>query len=201
MLKKAAQQGRSKLRGDAYSVRYGEPLSEARTPLADFFSILLGPGFDPGSSSSHTLHWCRTFYTQPTLARIIHERFCCNRRFAAATSLRRAGSPLAPSTYCSSTPRGLAAPHAPLATRLRDFATNRHEYCGLAPLLPCTDLILVEPLIPILPAIVHLKAPAVKPNHQEERQSKDPHLGYELMMALRTFRFFTQQSTHGRRRG
>ena len=41
MLKKAAQQGRSKRRGDAYSVRYGEPLSEARTPLADFFSILL----------------------------------------------------------------------------------------------------------------------------------------------------------------
>jgi len=62
-----------------------------------------------------------------TLARIIHERFCCNRGFAAATSLRRAGSPLAPSTYCSSTPRGLAAPHTRLATRLRDFATNRHE--------------------------------------------------------------------------
>ena len=41
MLKKAAQQGRNKRRGDAYSVRYGEPLSEARTPLADFFSILL----------------------------------------------------------------------------------------------------------------------------------------------------------------
>src|SRR5688572_8659021 len=43
------------------------------------------------------------------LARITHERFCYNRGFAAATSLRRAGSPLAPSTYCSSTPRGLAA--------------------------------------------------------------------------------------------
>ena len=41
MLKKAVQQGRNKRRGDAYSVRYGEPLSEARTPLADFFSILL----------------------------------------------------------------------------------------------------------------------------------------------------------------
>jgi hypothetical protein len=35
------------------------------------------------------------------LARIIHERFCYN--------------------------RGLAAPHARLATRLHDFATNRHE--------------------------------------------------------------------------
>ena len=40
MLKKAVRQGRSKRRGDADSVRYGEPLSEARTPLADFFSIL-----------------------------------------------------------------------------------------------------------------------------------------------------------------
>jgi len=28
------------------------------------------------------------------LALIIHERFCCNRRFVAATSLRPAGSPL-----------------------------------------------------------------------------------------------------------
>ncbi len=35
-----------------------------------------------------------------TLARIIHEHFCCNRGFAAATILRRAGSPKAPSTYC-----------------------------------------------------------------------------------------------------
>jgi len=63
---------------------------------------------------------------------MIHERFCCNRGFAATTSLRQAGSPLAPSTYCSRTPRGLTAPRACLATRLRDFATNRHESCGLA---------------------------------------------------------------------
>jgi hypothetical protein len=41
MLKKAGQQGRSERRGEAYSVRYVEPLSEARTPLADFFSVLL----------------------------------------------------------------------------------------------------------------------------------------------------------------
>jgi len=40
MLKKAVQQGPSERRGESYSVRYGEPLSEARTPLADFFSIL-----------------------------------------------------------------------------------------------------------------------------------------------------------------
>ena len=41
MLKKSVQQGRSKRRGDAYSVRYVELLSAARTTLADFFSILL----------------------------------------------------------------------------------------------------------------------------------------------------------------
>ena len=37
----AVQQGRSKRRGESYSVPYVEPLSDARTPLADFFSILL----------------------------------------------------------------------------------------------------------------------------------------------------------------
>ena len=38
--------------------------------------------------------------TAEELARIIHEHFCFNRGFAATTSLRRAGSPFAPSTYC-----------------------------------------------------------------------------------------------------
>jgi len=61
------------------------------------------------------------------LARMIHERSCCNRGFAAATGLRRAGSPLGPSTYCTSTPQVLRAPRARLATRLHDFATKRHE--------------------------------------------------------------------------
>jgi hypothetical protein len=65
------------------------------------------------------------------LARIIHERFCCNRRSAATTSLWPAGSPLRPSPYCTSTHRVLTAPRAGLATRLSDFATNRHEQCGL----------------------------------------------------------------------
>src|SRR3989442_2933373 len=65
------------------------------------------------------------------LARMIHERFCCNRRSAVATSLRPAGSPFGPSTYCTSTHRGLRAPRAGLAKRLRDFATNRHESYGL----------------------------------------------------------------------
>jgi|LNFM01.1.fsa_nt_gb hypothetical protein len=37
----AVQQGRSERRGESYSAPYGEPLSDARTLLADFFSILL----------------------------------------------------------------------------------------------------------------------------------------------------------------
>ncbi|HEX5647899.1 MAG TPA: hypothetical protein VFX56_13090, partial [Nitrospira sp.] len=40
MLKKAVRQGRSERRGEAYSVLYVESLSDARTMLADFFSIL-----------------------------------------------------------------------------------------------------------------------------------------------------------------
>ena len=73
--------------------------------------------------------YARSCYnTKPMgLARIIHEHFCCNRRSAATTSLRSAGSPLGPSTYCTSTPQVLRAPRAALATRLSDFATNRHE--------------------------------------------------------------------------
>ena len=66
-------------------------------------------------------------YGVSTRVTIIHEHFCCNRRSAAATSLRPAGSPLGPSPYCTSTHRVLRAPRAGLATRLSDFATNRHE--------------------------------------------------------------------------
>ncbi len=40
----AVQRGRSKRRGESYSFPYGEPLSVARTKLADFFNILL---FEP----------------------------------------------------------------------------------------------------------------------------------------------------------
>ena len=43
MLKKAVQQGRSERRSEAYFGPYVEPLSDARTTLADFFSILLEP--------------------------------------------------------------------------------------------------------------------------------------------------------------
>jgi hypothetical protein len=41
LFKKAVQQGRSKRGGEAYFLPYVEPLSEARTPLADFFNSLL----------------------------------------------------------------------------------------------------------------------------------------------------------------
>jgi hypothetical protein len=41
MVKKAVQRGRSERGGEAYSVRYGEPPSDARTKLADFFNILV----------------------------------------------------------------------------------------------------------------------------------------------------------------
>jgi hypothetical protein len=48
MLKKAAQQGCSKRRGEARTLRYVEPLNEARTPLEDFFSILLDKEYTRG---------------------------------------------------------------------------------------------------------------------------------------------------------
>ena len=41
LFRKAAQQGRSERRSEAYSVPYVEPLSDARTPLADFVNSLL----------------------------------------------------------------------------------------------------------------------------------------------------------------
>jgi len=41
MRKKAVQQGRSKRRGEGVLCVLREPLSDARTPLTDFFRILL----------------------------------------------------------------------------------------------------------------------------------------------------------------
>jgi len=40
-VQKDRQQGRSERRGEAYFIPYVEPLSNARTPLAGFFNILL----------------------------------------------------------------------------------------------------------------------------------------------------------------
>jgi hypothetical protein len=39
-VKKAAQRGRSERKGGAYSFRYVEPLSDARTKLEAFFTVL-----------------------------------------------------------------------------------------------------------------------------------------------------------------
>ena len=41
MLKKSVQQGRSEREAEAYPLGYVEDLNDARTKLADFFSILL----------------------------------------------------------------------------------------------------------------------------------------------------------------
>ncbi len=69
--------------------------------LADFFSLLL--------------------------AHIIHERFYCKRRFAAATSLTAGG--LAPQSFdiLFKYAQVFGPPRARLATRLGAFVTNRHE--------------------------------------------------------------------------
>ena len=52
----AVQRSRSERRGESYSVPYVEPLSDARTKLADFFSIVLGrnrsSGRNPGQKGS-----------------------------------------------------------------------------------------------------------------------------------------------------
>jgi hypothetical protein len=52
----------------------------------------------------------------------------------ATTDLRLAGSRLGLSPHCTSTHRVLRVPRVGLATRLSDFATNRHEECGLVAL-------------------------------------------------------------------
>jgi len=68
------------------------------------------------------------------LTHIIHERFYCNRRYAAATSLAVVSSrpgeqarPSRPQHTVSSMLRPLRAPRARLAWRLGGFVTNRHE--------------------------------------------------------------------------
>lgn len=68
------------------------------------------------------------------LARIIHERFYCNRRYATAKSLTMVCSwpggqarPSRPHRTVLSMRRLLRAPRARLALRLAGFVTNRHE--------------------------------------------------------------------------
>ncbi len=63
MFKKAVQRGRSERRGEAYSSPYVEPLSDARTKLADFFNILLAIL----RKIRATLHEIRRFKIRDTL--------------------------------------------------------------------------------------------------------------------------------------
>ena len=58
LFRKAVQQGRSKRRGEAYSLAYVEPLSDERTPLADFPNSLLGsvPGCGRGADAGLRPH-------------------------------------------------------------------------------------------------------------------------------------------------
>jgi hypothetical protein len=130
MLKKSASGVLASLRGSTYrSVRLASSLAAA---LLDghFEHPAVLTSSEPFDKNSAVIHACTEFF-RSLLTRIIHEHFCCNRRSAAATRLRAAGSPLGPSTYCTSTPQDLRAPRAALTTRLRDFATNSHESCGL----------------------------------------------------------------------
>ena len=53
MFKKAVQRGRSERGGEAYSVRYVEPPSDARTKLADFFNILLDKASPSGANPAY----------------------------------------------------------------------------------------------------------------------------------------------------
>jgi hypothetical protein len=50
----ADQRGRSERRGEAYSGPYVEPLSDARTKLADVFTILLQADVLLAGKLSHT---------------------------------------------------------------------------------------------------------------------------------------------------
>ena len=60
LFRKAIQQGHSKRRGEAYPLRYVEPLSAARTMLADFLNSLLDEG---GERRIH--HWMTDELLQP----------------------------------------------------------------------------------------------------------------------------------------
>ena len=86
MLKKAAQQGRSERRPEAYPLGYVEGLSDARTTLADFFSILLylhrlgyvgerrfGDLAGPAAALCHDVVQARGIFAQAR-ARVPHRR-------------------------------------------------------------------------------------------------------------------------------
>jgi hypothetical protein len=65
----SVQQGRSERRGESYYVPYVEPLGEARTPLADFFSILL---VEPHMGSQFVIVECRMAYAPDSRVVALH---------------------------------------------------------------------------------------------------------------------------------
>ncbi len=83
MLKKFIQQGRRRVETEAYPLGYVEDFDEPRTKLADFFSILLEARRILACGCRPLKAKCRTH-----LARIIHERFCCNREDGSQNPLR-----------------------------------------------------------------------------------------------------------------
>jgi len=105
---------------------HGARTGDAVLMLVDSGSVLLdvtkaGRAFADHRMIVGTLHYADPY--QPTL-------FMSASAAIADSLLRRASAGRLAArflTYCSSTPRGLAAPHACLAMRLRDFATNHHE--------------------------------------------------------------------------
>ena len=57
----AVQQGRSERRGESYFAPYVEPLSDARTKLADFFSILSDQQRGRGATLGPSVEKLKTF--------------------------------------------------------------------------------------------------------------------------------------------
>lgn len=106
------------------------PQRRASLMAASVFTLLIVCGgiFSPRGAPVERALFNRS------LARIIHDRFYCNRRYAVATSLaagfpRPSGRarPARPQRTVSSTPRSRRAPRARLAWHLGGFVTNRHE--------------------------------------------------------------------------
>ena len=65
----SVQQGRSERRGESYYVPYVELLREARTPLADFFRILL---VEPHMGSQLVIVECRMAYAPNSRVVTLH---------------------------------------------------------------------------------------------------------------------------------
>ena len=120
--------GETEPESTGYAVREQEGITDQRPP-ADGVMV----------AEDMRCRQCRGKCAADSLARIVHDDFYCNRRYAAATRLvapekqptgRARRSP--PRHTVASMPRVLAAPRARLAWHLRGFVTNSREQCGLS---------------------------------------------------------------------